>query len=301
MIHNRLSACGPRALFALELLSVAARPVDVELLPGLLEQPSSVTAEALAELRDCGLVLSRSGTVSVVHDLLREAIATGLSHERAQQLNLTVARWLERNDEPVVLLAAPSHRRAAGQAVGELVARILASPRRGWLGADGTTQLVDLVSSGMVDPDPELLTELAQPAGEVGEPATALPLWARVADGPGAATLRFRAAVEAGRSAYELVDRETAWRWLRRARSSAVEDVGHAVALEVVESHVLRWLESRFDEAAACSARAMQLVDAATGGDNGEEVRSARVQALSALGDDAMVRGTSPPSSAAPP
>lgn len=306
LVQNRLSACSPRARFVLEMLAVAARPVDLELLPQLLDQPASVVGNALEELRDRGLVLTRSDTVSVVHDLVREEIAADLSQDRSRQLNLRVARWLEQSEEPAVLLAAMFHRKASGQPVNDLVARIVASPRRAWLGADGTKQLVNVVISNVVDPDAELLMELATLASDVAEFATALPLWARVADGRGAAILRHRAAIEAGRAAYRLVDRETARQWLRRATSSSVADIGSAVAVEVLESDVLRWLESKFDEAAACSVRAMQLVDEATqgeaaqgeaaqgeatGSEDDEEVRAALVLALGALGDDAMVRG----------
>lgn len=298
LIETRVAACDPTARALLELLAVAARPVDLGALPELLGVPADVAAAALRELADRGLVHERAGAITVVHDLVRDAVTAGLAPERSRERHRDVARWLARSDDPAVLLAAVQHRTAAGEPMDDLVGRVLASPRRAWIGAEGATQLAELVLHRLTVPDPFMLAELAGLAEEVGESGLAHEVWSRVALGSGPATLRFRACVGAGRAAFESVDREAAWEWLRQARGFAVTDVAGAVDVEVLESDVLRWLESRFEEAAACSQRAMRLVeeaDDAAGDDRdaGDEDRLGRaaVAALGALGDDAMVRG----------
>lgn len=289
LIQARLAGCGPPSRALLEVLAVAARPVEVATLADLLGIAPDLAGAALAELEDRGLVLVRAGSVTVVHDLVRETVVAEIDAERARRRHREVAGWLARSEEPAVVLAALQHRARAGDPVDDLAAQILASPRRAWLGVDGAAELVRLVLGRVSDPQPDLLVELATLADEVGEAGLALEVWSRVALGRGPEALRHRACIGAGRAAYESTDLEAAHTWLRRARSFDSDDVGLSVAVEVLESDVLRWLESRFEEADARSRAAMRLVEAASS--TGQDVRRAAVEALGSLGDAAMVRG----------
>jgi len=292
LIEARVQACAASARAVLEVLAVAARPVEVTHLAGLAGVPPAEAEVAVVELSDRGLVTSRSGSVGVVHDLVRDALVAQIPPEVVRRRHREVAAWLSRSDDPAVLLAALQHRVAAGEPFGDLALRVATSPRRAWLGGDGAAELVRLSVGRSVGPEPELLVALASLAQEVGEVGLALQMWSRAANGRGSEAVRHRACVGAGRAAYECTDLEAARTWLERARAFPGADLQQAVAVEVLEADVLRWLESRFDEADECSRRAMRLVEQdRTAGPAGERVRRATVDALGSLAHAAMVRG----------
>lgn len=281
LVGLRLSRCSQDAAGLLEQLAVVGVPVPVRDIPHL----TGMTAVdgPLAELSGEGLVLGQDGRVLVAHDLMREAVLAGLTRSRLRALHAAAATWLERDDEPAVLLAALHHRLAADLEIADLVARLAGSPRRGWLGADGVVGLVELVTASISHPDLALLMQLAEMATEVGESMQALSLWRRVADAPCPKETQLRAASAAGRAACELGDASVALDWVRRARSLS-PDSEPAVQLDVLESDVHRWLRNEFEEAAACTQRAQaRLV--------GDMSASTRVAVLGAQADDAMVRG----------
>jgi ATP/maltotriose-dependent transcriptional regulator MalT len=281
LVGLRLSRCTQDAAGMLEQLAVVGVPVPLRDLPQLTGALG--VDRLLEELSGEGLVLVQDNKVLVAHDLMREAVVAGLSPSRTRALHAAAATWLERDDEPAVLLAALHHRLAAGLEIDDLVARLASSPRRGWLGADGVAGLVELVLASIINPDHSLLMQLAEMSTEVGESLLGLSLWRRVADAPCPADTQLHAAWAAGRAAFEVGEASAAMDWVRRARSLS-PDSDMAARLDVLEADVHRWLRNAFDEAAACSQRAeghlAEYASASTG-----------VAVLSALADDAMVRG----------
>jgi len=282
LVGLRRSRCSPGAAELLEHLAVVGAPVPLRDIPPL----TGMTAvdSLLDELSGEGLVVRHESGVLVAHDLMREAVLTGLAPSRTRALHAAAATWLERDDEPAVLLAALHHRLAAGLQIDDLVARLASSPRRGWLGADGVVGLVELVTASISRPDLTLLTQLAEMSTEVGESMQALSLWRRVADAPHCPVdMQLRAASAAGRAALDTGEASIALDWVRRA-GSLDPDSESAALLDVLESDVHRWLRNEFQEAAACTQRARaRLV--------GDTSAPVTVAVLGAQADDAMVRG----------
>jgi len=282
LVGLRLSRCSPDAAGLLEQLAVVGVPVPHRAVPHLTGM--TAVESLLDELSGEGLVVRHEGRVLVAHDLMREAVLAGLAPSRIRALHAAAATWLERDDEPAVLLAALHHRLAAGLGVDDLVARLASSPRRGWLGPDGVVGLVELVTASTSHPDPTLLMQLAEMATDVGESTQALSLLRRVADAPHCPVdMQLRAACAAGRAALDSGDASVALDWVRRARSLD-PDVETAALLDVLEGDVHRWLRNEFQEAVECTQRAQARLAADTSA-------STRVAVLGAQADDAMVRG----------
>lgn len=281
LVDRRLSRCSDEAVGLLEQLAVVGTPVPLRDVPHLTGMTG--VDSLLGELSGEGLVLRQDGRVLVAHDLLRQAVVAGLTPSRLRVLHAAAATWLERDEEPAVLLAALHHRLAAGLEIADPVVRLVRSPRRGWLGTDGVVGLVDLVTASISNPDPTLLMQLAELATDVGEAKQALSLWRRVADLPCPTGTQIRAALAAGRAAFELGEDSAALDWVRRARSLG-PDPEEAARLDVLQADVHRWLRHEFEEAAACTHRARTLMGAGTSA-------ATRVSVLGAQADDAMVRG----------
>lgn len=294
LVEARVRGCSAAGRELLELLAVAARPVPLTEVSDLIGVEQRESAALTTELCERGLARVGPEGVGVVHDLVRDRVVETMDVVGLRRREETVARWLVGSDEPAVLLAALPHLLAAGKGIEGEVGRILASPRRSWLGVDGVDRLAQLLLAHVPDPAPTLLADLARLAEEVGDAVVAGEAWAGVARAAVTDATRYRACLGAGRAAYERVDAGEARAWLARARKLGAPDVAGAVAAEVLESDVLRWLESEFELAAACSRRALALVEGRPGTDDDQDsgaLARATVGALGALGDDAMVRG----------
>jgi len=287
LVRSRLRACSTDGATALSMLSVAARPVPAEDLTALLGWPPARVDAAAAALVDRGLAVRRQSLVSVAHDLVREAVTADLPDEVLGNLHVRVADWLAQDDSPAALLAAMEHRRIAHRPVTNLALRAATSPRRGWLGANGIAQIMSL-TEGSTDPTvDELVPQLAALATEIGEPALALPLWERAFRDQRTPDQRATAAREATRAAYQLDDTSRAWTWMDCARTVGLGDPVSAIRLDVLEAHLLRWMDGRFADAGVMSERALtaarRLAQPAH--------RDVLVEALSVAYDDGMVRG----------
>src|SRR5207248_8220895 len=90
-----------------------------------------------------GLVLVEANSVGIGHDLIRSSAAALLPPLQRRELHGLFASWLERQagDDVRLLLEALVHRQEAGLEVGNLALRVLQSPRRRLLGADGLRNL----------------------------------------------------------------------------------------------------------------------------------------------------------------
>ncbi|MDP9181655.1 MAG: LuxR C-terminal-related transcriptional regulator, partial [Actinomycetota bacterium] len=246
----------------------------------VLGWPADRVGAAASGLLGRGLASERHGEITVSHDLVREAVVNDLTEGVLRGIHTQLARWLEDGDSLSALLAAIWHRAAAGDLVGDLLARLVLSPQRRLLDSEAVTALSQLAAAPDVRVNVAVLTGLAELAMLVGEVAAALPVWRRVAEldpSPG------RALLEAARAAFQLDDVPQARQHVALARATG-PDPTLAVRLDVLESRVLRWGEDRFDEASELAARALTGATA---------VGSAqlRAEALSAAIDDALGRG----------
>ena len=280
LVRTRLSACSRDAAELARLLAVAARPLSSTDAAQVLGWPTDRVGAAASALIGRGLVSERHGEIAVSHDLVREAVVTDLTDGVRSGIHGRLARWLEDSHTLSALLAAVWHRVAAGDPVGDLLARLVLSPQRRLLDGDAVTALSRLAAAPDVRVNAALLTGLAALAMLAGEPAAALPVWLRVAEidpSPGLALL------EAARAAFQLDDVPQTRQHLALARATGPEPT-LAVRLDVLESRVLRWGEDRFDEASVLAARALAGATA---------VGSPQLlaEALSAAIDDALGRG----------
>ncbi|MGE0159508.1 MAG: AAA family ATPase [Gemmatimonadales bacterium] len=82
ILSGRLESLGPRAMKLAGLLAVAARPMRVAALTGLVELGLDDTTDAVEELRRARLIESEHDRVRIAHDLFRSAIYRHLGEVR---------------------------------------------------------------------------------------------------------------------------------------------------------------------------------------------------------------------------
>ena len=119
-VHNRLHALDQSAAALVRLIAVAGRPVPLADLPSL---SGSVDAEALSRAVASGLVDARDGTITFRHDLVREAVYTGIGDAERRQLHQRLATYLITAGSD--LLAVAVHARAAAYAGDTASAHVL--------------------------------------------------------------------------------------------------------------------------------------------------------------------------------
>ena len=107
-VHNRLLALDQSAAAVVRLIAVAGRPVPLADLPSLC---GSVDAGALSQAVASGLVDARDGTLTFRHDLVREAVYTGIGDAERRRLHQRLATYLITAGSD--LLAVAAHARAA--------------------------------------------------------------------------------------------------------------------------------------------------------------------------------------------
>ncbi len=290
LVQARLRACSVDAAMLASALGVAARPLSVRAAAEVLGWSSAQVEAAVESLVHRGLAHQRYDMVSLVHDLVRSAVVADLPADVRRNLHRSVAGWLERSNELSALIGAVQHRVNAGDAVGDLVGRITTSPQRGLMDMTGVRELAAIVEHAAGPEIDVLLPALAQLATDFGEPELSLPLWERVVDLAPDLKTQAIAAREAARSKYQSGDGAAALRWLERARALAQGDPALIVRVEALESHVLRWSESKFDQAAAASRRAVSAARE-LGASPSPDMLPVVVEALEVGMEDALVRG----------
>jgi DNA-binding SARP family transcriptional activator/tetratricopeptide (TPR) repeat protein len=80
-VRTRLETLG-RAAATAEAAAACGTEVDVELVAAVVEQPVPLVLDDLERLTSAGLLRPRSGTLAFAHELVRDAIETGLSAPR---------------------------------------------------------------------------------------------------------------------------------------------------------------------------------------------------------------------------
>ena len=261
-LHGRqiatLDADGTMALAA---LVVAARPATPGELSRCLAWGQERAEAAVAGLANRGFVVLHGGTARLVHDLVRANVERTLDLAAVRELNRhwAVAIEAEAGQDVQQLQTALGHRRAAGLPVAELARALAASPRRRWLGRQGTHELA-AIADGMGPDEPErlqLVAAVASLATELADRELALVLWSRVAEDAVEPADRSAASVAAAREAFELGRSAEARAWLARCRSAAQIPKEAAVAADVVEALIDIWLDYRLSDGWRLARRAL--------------------------------------------
>jgi hypothetical protein len=206
LIRARFQSLDLDAARLFALLVVAAEPLGISSAAELLGWPERRVDHQATALANRALVMRDTGTVRVVHDLVREAAARELPHAERLRLHGRFAEWLEAHagDDLRSLLSALEHRRAAGLECSELALRIACMSQRRLLGREGlrlVCAIADEVSQG---DGTRLRHAVATLASELGEWTIALERWAGLVDRLSAPGERAQAALEAARAAVRL-------------------------------------------------------------------------------------------------
>ncbi len=258
---RRIATLGADGSMALAALVVVARPVSlVELARSRVWSIERAEA-AVAELADGGLVTTHSGTVQLIHDILREAVAHDLDAAVVRELHRGWAKEFEGGADRDVqrLRSALEHRRAAGMPVADLTLALADSPRRRLLGREGARELA-AIADGLEHEQPdrlELYVAVAKLAAELGDAELSVSLWSVVADDAADSAQQVAASVAAARAAYDLGLTTDARAWLDRARAVGELPPETAIAADVIDAFVCIWLEHRLGEGWILARRAL--------------------------------------------
>ena len=250
----------------LALLAVGARPFGDADLAEQLRWSLAQVAWTADRLLAAGLTTGASDGRQVAHDLIRGAVVRDIPDARRRDLHRMVAASLaaRAGDDVGVLWSALEHRQAAGDAVLGLASRIVGSPGRRWLGADGLRDLAHIADEAdLLDPRTiELERGLAMIAADLGDHATALERWARAMDRQADPIAQAQAALGAARAAHALGNASEAHAFLRRARSLA-DRPWVVISAMAIEAALNLWVEHRTAEGLATGHRAADAARAA--------------------------------------
>lgn len=299
-LERRFSQLGDEAAAVLSAIAVIGRPTDPSELAAALGWPEARVAEAILELRTRGLAVEASGAVEAAHDLIREAAAHGVPPDHARRIHRRHAANLEATagDDVGRLREALDHALAGGANVVDIALRLARAPDRRLIGPAGVGDLVR-VAEATDGGDPrrhELNLALAELATELGDRRLELERWALVAEHADGSP-RISALVAAAKAAYRLGRRDAAAALVDQARTRHEADLLTTVALDALESEILRWLDHRLPEARRLTDRALAVVDTAideatrAGDPIPVSLRNAAVEALSAAYDLALQDG----------
>lgn len=265
LIGDRLRALSGDAGELLASLSVAGRPIPVRDVAETLGWTDQRVSHAARELVARGLALDQLGRLRPAHDLIREAATRSLPPEHRRRLHVALAGVIEAEagDDLRMLSEALEHRVAAGEAAATLALRILASPQRRLLTADGL-RLLASISDGLIG-TPEQLTldrDLGELAGILGEQELAIERWAGVTRHSPDPAERQHAELESARAAYRLGRGIEARTHLGKARDLAPVGPTTAVELDAFQAEVELWLDHQTAAGARTAAIALETAEA---------------------------------------
>ena len=272
VIDLQLRYAAPDAAELVALLAVGGRPATIDEILRIEGWPEQRVLAALDDLIAKGLASRTGRSVSLVHDLVRAAADQQLSEETRRRLHRAWADTLEKvaQGDLGTLRSALEHRRAAEMPTVDLSLRLVRSPRRRWLGAEGLALVGSIADEAeTTDPGvPELREATAALAAELGEDRIAHERWTLLSDQVSPGPTRERALLGAARAAYELNLEPASRVAIERARAEATRSADR-IALDALEAEVVIWLQDRprdgWPLARRAAAEAQRLADA-TGG-----------------------------------
>jgi DNA-binding NarL/FixJ family response regulator len=310
VVSSRARAVSADGVWLMALLAVAGRPLHVPETASVLEWQEARVDDAAEELIRVGLAVVDGLVIRLSHDLIRDAALASLPGRQAVSLHRRLAESIEQQagDDVQALFEAVEHRLAAGMPTLGVAMRIVNAPGRRLIGPDGVMRLATLLERGVDDvrqrgDDPgasardrvALRRGLAELAREVALPELALDLWQSVAATTSSAAEKARATLSAGQIAFFDLARHDAEDLLRQSRAAWTDDRALAIEQDVLESFFYRHFRkdpraaSRIGERALAAARAA-VDDARRGGRDIEpDMRSAWLNALNTVHDDARL------------
>ena len=296
VVADRLDSITTDDAAVLSVLVVAARPVTVDDLAGIQGWPPARVERTAPALERQGLVQRSFATLTVAHDLIRDAVASILTVEQTRHLHDRIATWLERTgaDDVHVLLQALEHRHRSGKPVADLAVRLAAAPGRRVLGTAGFERLA-AIADAAVATDPgfgELHSALATLASELGQHDEALRRWSARGIVDADPVEAARAELRASEAALALGRRNDAREHLELASRAALDDQVLAIEILAQDAALRQFIEHRPDESrraaneAVTAARALMSPGLRSGDRRwdvlDERVRRAVLRALSA-------------------
>lgn len=274
LVGARLERSGADASRVGALLSIASRPLPVDVIPDLLSWPTERVGVALRRLAAEGVIRTGPEGVSIFHDLLAEILRAGLPQAKARELHRILSEWMEETPEDLFATAAAlAHRLASGDLAVEPALRLLENPQRRLL-SDEVLELLRQVAEEAGDDGRDLRWHLAELMTERGEAASALREWSALKDQAPEGDRRARAALRAAEAAFWLHRHQETRGLLSEARLASEGDAVLAVELDAFEARLLRWVEHRPEEADVYTERALSGVLATAGRDGAAKAHS---------------------------
>lgn len=298
VVSDRLRGAGADAATVLSLLALLGRPLTLEDIAELEEWAPGRVDQATDALEREGLAVRVAGTLSVTHDLIRDAVARTVPPGLTRRLHRRLGAWLEHGagDDLQLLAEALEHQHLGNMPVVALATRLSRSPRRRFLGIAGLGRL------GTIADDSEpgagdgiaLRVAVASLATELGQRQEALRRWSELSSLGRDPIADSRAALKASEAALGLALRSEAWRHWERARIHVDEDPVLRVEILTQQAALEQFLEHHPDEsraaAAAAVAGARSLLASASGSGEVEDgVRRALLGALLAGAEGALL------------
>lgn len=297
LIEDRLQALSGDAGRLLAMLTVGGRPFIADDMAAALAWDVGRVRLAGRELVTRGLALETIGGFRLAHDLIRETVAKAIPAATSRRLHGDLARVIDERagDDLGSLLEALEHHAAASRPAARLAARVLASPQRRQIGADGL-RLIASMSDDLEPGSPDQVTldsGVGELAALLGDQDLAIERWVRVGDRSLEPAVRQHAALEAARAAYRSARSAEARHHLDRARAGPAVTSTMFVELEALTAEIELWLDHETAAGCRTAARAVAAAEdmaAAAGGveDLDAPARRAYLAALEAACDGAL-------------
>jgi DNA-binding CsgD family transcriptional regulator len=260
LTRDRLRALSSDAGELIAALAIVARPTAGDDVARVLRWEYARLHHAARELIARGLGLEEMGSLRLAHDLIREAATRSLSEDHRRRLHVAVADIIEAKagDDLRMLSDALEHRIAAGDASPTLALRLLSSPQRRLLTADGL-RLLASISDDLADAQEQvrLDQEIGELARLLGEQELAVDRWDRVAKRTLDPLLRQKAEIESARAAYRLGRSDDAHARLDRARAATPVDVETSIRIDALLAEIELWLDHRTADGSRTANRAL--------------------------------------------
>lgn len=293
VLEARLRGASDDTREALSTLAVLGRPVHLPHVAEMLGWERARANAAVGDLEVRGLVgRTEAGRVSMIHDLIREAIVESMSDSVSASAHRRIVDWLEAESEGrETAIESIEHRMAAGLPAVEKALELTRSANRLILGEDGLATLARVADSA-IDFDEDLLTELAILASDMGAAEIAMGRWAIVFHQSSDDEIRLWAALQASWEAMSQEEPALARRWLDLANQLPVEHPVLLAERAAVSAQLLMFHEHRREQGAKLAAEAVALSDSFENGDWRGRVWNAgnvRIHALQAQHDALMM------------
>ena len=259
VIRTRCANLSLDAAALFTLLLVAAQPLSVDEIGELLGWPDDRVMGAGVELVNRALVLQDGASVSIAHDLIREAASRELAEVARVRMHGRLARWLEASAGENVrqLSRALEHRVASGFDGNDLALRIARSPQRRLVGNEGLIMLGQIADAVGGVQGQSLQEQVAALAFEIGNWAAALERWSTLADRAASRAARAGAALGAAGAALKLGRSFEVHAYAATVRELAAGDPVLSIEADCMDAQSLLWLEGLVGEAEALVEHAM--------------------------------------------